>query len=93
MEENIKNNTPDNEQAQAGKSLFNFQTVYMTLILNWKWFVLSLIICLGLASIYLRYTIPIYQTYATHQRREYQQGTQQFAILHKPWSGFQFNRY
>ena len=64
MEENIKNNTPDNEQAQAGKSLFNFQTVYMTLILNWKWFVLSLIICLGLASIYLRYTIPIYQTYA-----------------------------
>ena len=64
MEENIKNNTLDNEQAQAGKSLFNFQTVYMTLILNWKWFVLSLVICLGLASIYLRYTIPIYQTYA-----------------------------
>lgn len=64
MEENIKNNTLDNEQASAGKSLFNFQTVYMTLILNWKWFVLSLIICLGLASIYLRYTIPIYQTYA-----------------------------
>ena len=64
MEENIKNNTLDNEQAPAGKSLFNFQTVYMTLILNWKWFVLSLIICLGLASIYLRYTIPIYQTYA-----------------------------
>lgn len=64
MEENIKNNTLDNEQASAGKSPFNFQTVYMTLILNWKWFVLSLIICLGLASIYLRYTIPIYQTYA-----------------------------
>ena len=40
MEENIKNNTLDNEQAQAGKSLFNFQTVYMTLILNWKWFVM-----------------------------------------------------
>lgn len=64
MEENIKNNTLDNEQTPVGKSLFNFQTVYMTLILNWKWFVLSLIICLGLASIYLRYTIPIYQTYA-----------------------------
>ena len=64
MEENIKNNTLDNEQTPAGKSLFNFQTVYMTLILNWKWFVLSLIICLGLASIYLRYTIPIYQTFA-----------------------------
>ena len=64
MEENIKNNMMENEQEPAGKSLFNFQTVYMTLILNWKWFALSLIICLGLASIYLRYTTPIYQAYA-----------------------------
>ena len=31
------------------------------LILNWKWFLLSLIICLGLAAIYLRYTTPTYQ--------------------------------
>ena len=64
MEENIKKNTLESEQEPAGKSLFNFQTIYMTLILNWKWFVLSLIICLGLASIYLRYTTPIYQAYA-----------------------------
>ena len=64
MEENIKKNTLEREQEPAGKSLFNFQTIYMTLILNWKWFALSLIICLGLASIYLRYTTPIYQAYA-----------------------------
>jgi len=64
MEENIKKNTLESEQEPAGKSLFNFQTIYMTLILNWKWFALSLIICLGLASIYLRYTTPIYQAYA-----------------------------
>ena len=36
MEENIKKNTLESEQEPAGKSLFNFQTIYMTLILNWK---------------------------------------------------------
>ena len=46
------------------KSTFDFQTIYTTLILNWKWFVLSLIICLGLAAIYLRYKTPVYQAYA-----------------------------
>ena len=61
MEENIKNNQLESEQEPAGRSLLNFQTIYMTLILNWRWFALSLIICLGLASIYLRYTTPIYQ--------------------------------
>ncbi|WP_315515928.1 polysaccharide biosynthesis tyrosine autokinase [Hoylesella shahii] len=64
MEENIKNNQLESEQEPAGRSLLNFQTIYMTLILNWRWFALSLIICLGLASIYLRYTTPIYQAYA-----------------------------
>ena len=64
MEENIKNNQLESEQEPAGRSLLNFQTIYMTLILNWSWFALSLIICLGLASIYLRYTTPIYQAYA-----------------------------
>lgn len=63
MEEN-KNITPNQEQEQNGASLLNFQVIYTTLILNWKWFVLSLIICLGIAAIYLRYTPPIYQAYA-----------------------------
>ena len=64
MEENIKNNQLESEQEPAGRSLLNFQPIYMTLILNWRWFALSLIICLGLASIYVRYTTPIYQAYA-----------------------------
>ncbi|WP_025799650.1 GumC family protein [Hoylesella saccharolytica] len=63
MEEN-KNTTPNQEQEKNGSSLLNFQFIYTTLILNWKWFVLSLIICLGVAAIYLRYTPPIYQAYA-----------------------------
>lgn len=62
MEEN-KNFVPDSVQEQEEKSSFDFQAIYTTLILNWKWFVLSLIICIGAAFIYLRYTPPVYQAY------------------------------
>ena len=63
MEEN-KNLSTENALEQEEKSTFDFQTIYTTLILNWKWFVLSLIICLGIAAIYLRYKTPVYQAYA-----------------------------
>ena len=63
MEEN-KNLSTENALELEEKSTFDFQTIYTTLILNWKWFVLSLIICLGLAAIYLRYKTPVYQAYA-----------------------------
>ena len=59
-----KNFVPDSVQEQEEKSSFDFQAIYTTLILNWKWFVLSLIICIGAAFIYLRYTPPVYQAYA-----------------------------
>ena len=63
MEEN-KNLNTENALEMEEKSVFDFQTIYTTIILNWKWFMLSLIICLGLAAIYLRYKTPIYQAYA-----------------------------
>ena len=63
MEEN-KNIAIENATEQEEKSLIDFKKIYQTLILNWKWFLLSLIFCLGLAAIYLRYTTPIYQAYA-----------------------------
>lgn len=52
------------EELEEGKASFDFTTIYTILVLNWKWYVLSLIIFLGLAAIYLRYTTPIYQTSA-----------------------------
>ncbi len=64
MEEN-KNKEVDLAAAQEEESSsFDFATIYTTLILNWKWFLLSLIICLGSAAIYLRYKTPIYQASA-----------------------------
>lgn len=64
MEEN-KNlglTSPMGEQEET--SSINFQTIYTAVILHWKWFVLSLIICMGCAMIYLRYKTPVYQAYA-----------------------------
>lgn len=63
MEEN-KNLELESIQENEAKSSFDFATIYTVLILNWKWFVLSLIICMGAAHIYLRYATPIYQSAA-----------------------------
>ena len=51
-------------QPEVGRKMFSFANIYATIVLNWKWFILSLIICLGLAAIYLRYATPMYQAYA-----------------------------
>ena len=55
-------NTADEQQEENEKeSSFDFATLYATVVLNWKWFVLSLIVCLGLAFIYIRYSTPVWQ--------------------------------
>ncbi len=64
MEEN-KNLAPEEIQGQEEeKTAFDFQTIYTTLVLNWKWFVVSVIICLGIAAIYLRFATSEYQANA-----------------------------
>lgn len=63
MEEN-KNLELESIQDSEESSSINFAAIYTALVLNWKWFVLSIIICLGAAHIYLRYTTPIYQATA-----------------------------
>ena len=72
--EEIKNLELESIQENEEKSSFDFAVIYTTLILNWKWFVLSLIICLGAAHIYLRYATPIYQAEAKLLIKEDQNG-------------------
>ena len=65
MEEN--NNLTNAENVRESNdelSFFNFRTLLQTFILNWQWFALSLIICLGITAIYLRYTTPRYSSMA-----------------------------
>ena len=61
MEENKNLQLEGAVQEQEEKSAIDFQLIYTNLILNWKWFVLSLIVCLGLSYLYLRYATPAYQ--------------------------------
>lgn len=49
-------------EEDSEQSSFNFQKLYTIFILNWKWFVLSIIICLGCSYLYLRYKSPVYAT-------------------------------
>lgn len=72
--EEIKNLELESIQENEEKSSFDFAVIYTMLILNWKWFVLSLIICLGAAHIYLRYATPIYQAAAKLLIKEEQNG-------------------
>lgn len=69
MEQNLNAETElDNQQQlqqpDEAKSAINFATIFTAVVLNWKWFVLSIVICLGLAAVYLRYATPIYQVSA-----------------------------
>ena len=61
MEENKNLQLEGAVQEQEEKSAIDFQLIYTNLILNWKWFVLSLIVCLGIGYLYLRYATPAYQ--------------------------------
>ena len=61
MEENNHIVQHNSQQDVEESSSINLQLIYKTLVLNWQWFVLSVIVCLGLAFCYLRYATPIYQ--------------------------------
>ena len=64
MEEKTKLEQRQGQEAQETKSSIDFAVLYRTIILNWYWFILSLIICGGLGAIYLRYATPKYQSSA-----------------------------
>ena len=56
--------TLESVMEQEDKNTFDFQSILKTIILNWQWFLLALIISLGVAALYLRYVTPIYQARA-----------------------------
>ena len=64
MEETTKLELDKEQEKEGVTSFFDFAALYRTIILNWYWFVLSLIIFGGFGAIYLRYTTPLYQSTA-----------------------------
>ena len=64
MEETTKLELDKEQEKEGVTSFFDFAALYRTVILNWYWFVLLLIIFGGIGAIYLRYTTPLYQSTA-----------------------------
>ena len=60
---NELSNNPKVQEATEEQSSFNFNTIFTAVILNWKWFLLSIIVCVGIGFLYLRYA----RQYTTHQ--------------------------
>ena len=48
-------------QDRDKSSFFSFANLWSVIVLNWQWFVLSLLICVLSGWLYLRYTMPTYQ--------------------------------
>ena len=63
MEVNNQDLYNTQQEAEESSSL-NFGMIYKMVVLNWKWFVLSIALCLGVAYTYLRYKTPIFQSTA-----------------------------
>ena len=54
----------EDDASTGGRSRLNFQTIFAALVLNWHWFLMSLIIFVCGALIYLRYAEPVYKVSA-----------------------------
>ncbi|MBR1484414.1 MAG: polysaccharide biosynthesis tyrosine autokinase [Prevotella sp.] len=50
--------------AEDERSSFDLLTVYTLIVLNWKWFLASIIIFVSAALLYVRYTDPVYSVAA-----------------------------
>lgn len=58
MEENYIDKINKDEEG------FDIQAILSMFLFHWKWFVASVIICLAMAFVYLRYTTPVYNVSA-----------------------------
>lgn len=60
-EQNINNMTPENPEENS----FNLYEIIFKYLVYWPWFVASVLVCLVLAFVYLRYQAPVYNVTAS----------------------------
>lgn len=60
----IENNQPNISNVEEQEESINLRTLMMKYLIYWPWFIASVIICLGVAFLYLRFQTPIYNTTA-----------------------------
>ena len=59
--EELENLLEDVQEGPQKNSWFSLPNLFALLVLNWQWFLLSLIICLSASLLYLRYASPVYK--------------------------------
>lgn len=64
MSELTNNDVYVENEGNDENSFFNFKFFTKTLLLNWQWFVMSFIIFIGVAALYLRYKSAVYEVSA-----------------------------
>ena len=76
VNENLNFNNIEDEEPG-----FDFKTIIMKLFIYWKWILLSIIVCLGCAYVYLQMQTPVYRVSGRimihdklHKRRRHSPG-------------------
>ena len=64
MEENKRVDSTVEQEFKEEEVSFDIRTIFGLLVLNWQWFLLSMIICVLSAALYLRWASPVYQVSA-----------------------------
>ena len=59
--EDVNKTVQEFKPAEEEQSAFSIQDIIKMFVLYWKWFVVSIIACVALCFVYLRYTTPVYQ--------------------------------
>lgn len=67
---------------------FDFKIILMKLIIYWKWFVVSIVLCLLCAFVYLRYATPVYRIQATVMINDEKKGSFQNQMMAMQDFGF-----
>ncbi len=57
----MKENSYKDNYVKDEEEGIDFRAILMTFLAHWKWFVASVVVCLALAFVYLRYTTPVYK--------------------------------
>lgn len=57
----MKDNSYNDSYSKEEEEGIDFQKLLMTFLMNWKWFALSVIVCMACAFVYLRYATPLYR--------------------------------
>lgn len=65
----------DITRSEEEESGFDIKSVLIKMMINWKWFVASIIICFGLTYFYLQRQTPVYKIQATIMINDEQKGS------------------